>query len=71
MNFKFSLRALAARIVPRLHHLEHGNAAQRAAICTGRNEISSGNEQNADDPAVREFQLDVCFTLDRPDRRRL
>ncbi|WP_303506692.1 hypothetical protein [Cognatishimia sp. 1_MG-2023] len=44
MNLIFSLRALAARNLPRAHHLDHGNAAYRAAIRVGCSIISSGNE---------------------------
>jgi len=40
VNSIFSLRALAAQILPRKHPLEYGNAAEIAAIPAGRSEIS-------------------------------
>lgn len=47
MSLFSSLRALAALLLPRGHHIERGCAAQGTAIRAGRSEISSGNERGA------------------------
>ncbi|WP_168769431.1 hypothetical protein, partial [Yoonia sediminilitoris] len=51
-EFTFSLRAHAAGILPRTHHLELCNAAQNEAIGNGCSEVLSGNEQDADGAVI-------------------
>lgn len=58
MNLILSLRELAAQILPRGHHHEHGDAAQRAAICAGRSENSSGNERDARQGYHQTYQVE-------------